>query len=122
MTTARQIIDRAMTLLGYTDRYGAPDSEKYAAEYRMGLDITNQLVSDLCRIERIDFVELENVDDTITLSEVSRNDVLPYGVAMYLAKNAGDGTNEGFFATMYSQKRRLVPCPKTSISRTYGFS
>ncbi len=46
-----------------------------------------------------------SLNDEIELDERIVNDIMPYGVAMYLALILSDGEKQQFYAQVYNQKR-----------------
>jgi len=118
MTTVKEVLDRAIELLGYTDRYGMSDSEQFGATFKTAITAVNTVISDLSRCEHITYVPVTSIDDTVTLSQVSIDDILPYGVAQWLAMIDGDGTNQQMFAFMYNQKRASAPKPYLTVTET----
>lgn len=107
MTTAREVLERAMQLCGYVNREGVPDRLRDADLYKRGLAMVNQIFSDMFFAETPDgeFSPLMRMDDEIPLSARCVNDVMPYGVAMLLASAEGDATNQQAFSYVYNQKR-----------------
>lgn len=119
MKTVGEVINRAMVLLGYTDQFGTPDSEQYIAMYKRGIDFTNAICTDLARLENKTFKDFISVDDEILLSEVTVNDIVPYGVAMWLAQSDNDGDNQQLFAGLYNAKRATTPRPQRTVTAKY---
>ena len=118
MTTVKEVLNRAIELLGYTDRYGMSDSEQFGATFKTALTAVNTVITDLARCEHITYVPVTSIDDTITLSQVSIDDILPYGVAQWLAMIDGDGTNQQMFALKKKKKRASAPKPYLTITET----
>lgn len=108
--TGQEMIEKASRLLGYTASNGNLQlSSRLASK---GLDILNQIYSDLWRICKKDlFLPLANVSVDIDLPERAINDVMPYGVAMFLAQSEEDSAQQQIYATLYNRK-------KTGLSRT----
>lgn len=122
------LVQNSVQMLGYTDRYGSPDSEQYANLYKASLVFVNMIVSDLAKIEGITYVPHTSEDDELYLSQITIDDIAPYGLAMWLAQLNNDGDNQALFASLYNQKRALTPHPKHTITQTlpvrsiYGIS
>lgn len=113
MTTGKEILDRVIRLLDYTDTYGQADSLQFAEVYKRGLTALNQIYADLWFAERSDpFNELTTLDQSLDLSDRTIHDILPYGVAMLLAQGLGDGDNQALYASLYNQKRCSI-CRKS---------
>ncbi len=88
MTTGKEIFDRAVRLLNYTDAYGEADGRIRAALYKRGLALVNQIYADLWNVEKGDrpFCPLSFLEEEVRLSSRLREDAMPYGVAMLLAQ------------------------------------
>ncbi len=50
MTTGKEIFDRAVRLLNYTNVYGENDGRLYASVYKRGLALVNQIYADLWQV------------------------------------------------------------------------
>lgn len=112
MKTGRDVFFRAMVLLGYTGVDGTVDGAQSAELFRRGLDIVNQVVADLWPLERDGaFTPLTTLTQEIPLSSSAVENILPYGVAAFLAQADGDGTNQQFYASLYQQKRNMAERP-----------
>lgn len=106
MKTGRDVLERALRLLNYTDADGRLDGRQFAELYQRGLSVVNQIYSDLWFLERrAPFTELAQLERPLMLSARCVNDIFPYGVAMLLAQTEGDGDNQLLFANLYNQKR-----------------
>ena len=119
MSTVGSLVNKALELLQYTDRNGVPDSERYAPQYKSALGYANMVCSDLSRIEHIDFTPHTSLDNTLTISETSENDIAPYGLAMWLAQSNKDAENQAIFSMLYNQKRITAPRTQYKITQTY---
>lgn len=112
MKTGMDILQRAMSLLGYTNAAGEVDAGLSAELYRRGLDILNQVLADIWPLEHAGpFRPLTSIHEKIPLSSGASETTLPYGVAMFLAQSDGDGGNQQFYAALYQQKRNAVRRP-----------
>lgn len=107
--TGQACLKQALRLLGYTDTLGSPDSAQYTEFYKRGLAVVNQLVFELSAAETGRCAEpLASLRQPLPLTERTAKEVLPYGVAMWLASSQGDGDNQRLFAALYDQKRVAV--------------
>lgn len=116
MTTAKEVFERALRLLGYTDSLGEIDGAQDAEMYKRGMTAVQQIYADCAGIEHpggADF--LQDMNAPLNLSAKTVNDVMPYGVAMLIAQNDGNGDSQALFATLYNQKRMAVPRPASRI-------
>lgn len=112
MKTGNDVFNRSMLLLGYTGVDGAVNGAQSAELFRRELDILNQVLADLWPLERDDdFIPMTSVNADIPLSAAAVENVMPYGVAMFLAQADGDGANQQFYASLYQQKRNAVKKP-----------
>lgn len=111
MKTGKEVLERAMLLLGYTNNYGELDGVKDAEVFKRGASAVIQIYNDLRRIDVLGerSLDLLNMADSILLSPETIDDVMPYGVAMLIAQNEGDGDSQSLFASLYNQKRSSVP-------------
>ncbi len=104
--TAKDISDKALVLLGFNDMNGNTADPRFQVT---ALNAVNSVYADLFYCLYTDnFKELGTLSEEIDLPERVLNDVMPYGVASFIAKNVGDGENQQFFAQMYNTKRRSV--------------
>lgn len=109
MKTGRDVLERALRLLNYTDGAGRLDGQQYAELFKRGLALVNQIYGDLWFLEREDaFCELIDLSAPLRLSSRCVHDVAPYGVAMLLAQSESDGDNQQLFASLYNQKRSAL--------------
>lgn len=120
MKTAREACDRAFAMLGYVDRIGNYDEEKFAPQYRKQLQVCQTVIDELSRIEGIERKDIESLDEELTLSDTSINLVMPYGLAMWFAQMDGDGTNQQIFSLLFNQKMGLVPKPQKTVTLNYS--
>lgn len=110
--TAKQMFNKAIILLGYTDSTGNAQltermrSRAYAA--------INQVYADLhyALNPTKEFVPIKDWEDKIDLPERILIEVAPYGVASFLAMTEGDGEQSQIFASLFNSKRALL----TSVS------
>ena len=107
MKTGREVFDRAMSLLGYTDKDGNVDRLRDADLYKKALLLVEQIYTDMffCETPNSEFSALGGLDEEIPLSRRCVNDIMPYGVAMLLAGLAGDASAQSVFSAIYNQKR-----------------
>lgn len=104
--TAGRIISKALTLLGYGDILGSTADSRFQVISKSAL---NSIYSDLFyRMYDKGFKEVASLSDKILLPERVLNDVLPYGVAAFIAESLGDGDKQTYFINIYNLKRRSV--------------
>ena len=98
---ANAIVNKALTLLGYTDR------ERFAAPALVAVNtVSAEMYYDS---GREGFAEISNLSENIRLSDRECTVIMPYGVAAYLARHAGDSNNQAYFAALYNMRRRPAP-------------
>jgi hypothetical protein len=108
---AKNIIDKAMALLGYADIEGNTDSARFQLA---SITAVNAIYSDLYYLNtKTDFKPITSANDSVNLEERVLNDVMPYGVASFIAQNMGDTVNQQFYSQMYNLKRKSVSVQAT---------
>ncbi len=117
MKTGKDVVDRALRLLGYTNTFGEVDSGQDAEIFKRASASLNQVFFDLYRIENNTPYTGESLSLTeiIPLSTNTVNDIMPYGVAMFIAQSEGNGDAQGMFAELYNMKRSATPKAKHMI-------
>lgn len=120
MTTAREVCDRAFALLGYTDRIGNYDEEKFAPQYRLAVQLCQSILDEIMRVEGKTRTDITSLNDNLPASDTSINLVMPYGVAMLFAQQDNDGTQQQIFSLLYNQKLGLVPKPQKTVTLKYS--
>mgnify|MGYP001372027051 CR=1 FL=1 len=118
MKTGKDVIERALFLLGYTNASGGFDNIRDAAPLKRGVAAVIQSYEDLKRIDRMgdSLAILNSMNEEIRLSPETVSDVMPYGVAMLIAQNEGDWDSQALFSSIYSRKRLSVPGKKMKIA------
>ena len=109
--TAKEIIKKAILMLGYNDIYGNTGDARLQAA---SLNAINMAYADLFYLTKNNgFVEISDAEQLIDLDEKVLNNVLPYGVAAHLAQSIGDMDNQQYFSYMYNQRRKTVVLANT---------
>lgn len=104
--TGEQMIAKAIFLLGYNDMYGNTNDARFQTTAKNAL---NFIYSDLFYMNQTGgFKEMEGFSDEIELPERALFDVMPYGVAAFIAQAMGDGENQQYFSTLYNLKRKVL--------------
>ena len=102
--TAREIINSAMGLLGYSDGDARLQASSLAS--------INAVYSDLFYLKNKEgYQPISNTEQVINLDERTINNVMVYGVASYLAQSLGDTDTQNFFSIIYNQRRKAVVNP-----------
>lgn len=106
--TALKMFEKAMTMCGYTTADGVNGREDML---KKALTVINLVYADLYNAfvaipgKDEEFSELESIHDQIELPGRILSDIMPYGVAMYLAQSESDADNQNLFAALYNRKR-----------------
>lgn len=109
--TVSNIIEKAMTLLGYADMEGNTDFARFQLT---SITAVNAIYSDLYYLNKKEgFKPVASANDSVNLEERVLNDVMPYGVASFIAQNMGDTVNQQFYSQMYNLKRKTVSAQST---------
>ena len=110
--TARDILTTAMTMLGYTRNNGEISGEQEL--FKRGIIAVNQAYADLFYLlGGKDYKAITSSNDTINLPERILNDIMPYGVAMFIAQSENDGDSQALYANIYNKKRASVRIANT---------
>jgi hypothetical protein len=104
--TGKEIISKAMVLLGYNDGLGNIDSSRFQVVSKNSL---NLVFADLLGcLGRDDYGDIQDLSKEIDMPKKVLFDVMPYGVAAFIAESIGDGDKQQYFAAMYNQKRKRI--------------
>ena len=111
MKTGKDVLTRALQLLGYVDSLGNVDSLQDAELMKRGTTAVMQIYNDIQRVENPSAFDTDpfNMANEIKLSAISVNDIMPYGVAMLIADIDNNGVAQAKFADLYNQKRKSIP-------------
>ncbi len=105
--TVNEIYLKALTLLGYAGANGEISGEHELK--RQGIVAVNQVYAELFfALGRENFKCVNASSDEIDLPERILQDIMPYGVAMFIAQSENDGDSQLLFAHIYNKKRTLV--------------
>lgn len=108
--TGTDVVERALSMLNYTDTYGRQDSRQTTELLRRGVPMLNAILSDMATVKETTFIPLVALTDTVPLTEKEAV-IATYGVAMMLAQSENDGDNNQLYATLYNQKRNALSRP-----------
>ena len=101
MRTGRQVLERALILLGYTGMDGRPDEVRDAALFKKGEAAVRQIYDELRRIDRMGGDSpLESMEQELVLSPAAIRDVMPYGGNAAGAKRGGRGLPDAVFGPL----------------------
>ncbi len=103
------VVERALSLLNYTDPRGRTDGRQTVELYGRGLDILNTILADLLYLRRLPFVQMKDLNEELPLEDRTVMGVMVYGVAMLMAQSENDGDNQQLMAMLYNSRRNAVP-------------
>lgn len=104
--TGSEIIAKALFLLGYNDMNGNTSDARFQPAAKNALHF---IYSDLFYVnQREGFKELGGLNEEIALPERALVEVMPYGVAAFIAQAMGDGENQQYFSNLYNLKRKTL--------------
>lgn len=105
--TAREVLNSALKLLGYTEANG--NSELPQRILNRGTALINVIYSELWRAEGKDeFTPIETLTDEIKLTDRVLSEIMPSGVAMLIAQSESDGDSQQLWAEIYNRKRATM--------------
>ena len=107
--TVQDLLNNVYRKLGYTDSNG--EIAGYGRITARELQIVNDTYSELWYIENKcskGFIPAAELTSEIDLSERTLNEIMPYGVAMHLARSESDGDQQAYFSYLYNQKKNLL--------------
>lgn len=104
--TAQKMIEKALLLLGLSDMQGNVADPRFQSS---ALSAVNAVYADLFFVRGgKGFTEISDTAQSINLDERTLNDVMPYGVASFIAQSLGDMDNQQYFSMIYNAKRKTV--------------
>ena len=104
--TVKEVIAKSMILLGYNDEQNTSTNARFNVTAR---NAVNFVFADiLFCLGRNDYSDIKDLSEELQLPARVVYDVMPYGVAAYIAESIGDGDKQQYFASMYNIKRKTV--------------
>lgn len=107
--TGEKVFERALQLLNYTDAHGNTSRRQNTELYKRAVPVLNQVLADVQHVSGGEFVQIEDIDEALPVSDDVAMRVMPYGVAMHIAQSESDGDNQQIFCTLYNQARSSLP-------------
>jgi len=104
--TAAKIIDKAILLLGYDTLKNTGSISGFEQSALTALNTVYADVFYLCNKEG--FQEITDASQPVNMPENVVFDIMPYGVAAFLASSQGDSDNQLFFSRIYNLKRKNI--------------
>lgn len=115
--TGKDLLTKAMMMLGYTTHVGEADNSLNAELIRRGTDILQQVMADLYRIKnplQPDPVPA-TLEEEIHLTADEAVRVAVPGMAMYLALGASDNESYNWYSDEYHRHRNSIK--RETVSR-----
>lgn len=105
--TAKEILNSAMALLGYTEQNG--NCELPNRILLRAIPLINIIYSELKRAEGSgEIFPITDLCEEVRLSPDVLSEVMPCGVAMMIAGSESDGDSQSFWAEIYSRKKAIL--------------
>jgi hypothetical protein len=93
---AKDIYDKALVTLGYTDDQAFKDR---------AVVVINQVYDDLSEVAGVEYAPIKNLSSEVNLPDRICNNAMVFGVAEKLALGQGDGEQQQYYAIKYDQAR-----------------
>ncbi len=113
--TGRELIDRTLQLLNYTDSHGNVSAQQNTEIYKRAVPVINQILADVRYVSRGTFALIDGIDDELPVSEDIAVRVMPWGVGMLIAQGENDGDSHQMMSTNYNQLRASIPRPADRV-------
>lgn len=107
--TGEKVFERALVLLNYTDPAGNVSRRQNAEIFKRAVPVINAVLADVQHVSGGKFVQIEDIDADLPVSDDVAMRVMPYGVAMHIAQSENDGDNQQLMAQMYNSLRGSIP-------------
>ncbi len=101
--TGSEILNKALRLLGYSESNG--NAHLTQTVRNRALPIINLVYAELARNCEQEFEPLESLNDELKLPDRAINEVMPAGIATYIAQAEGDDAAQSFWGAEYNAKR-----------------
>lgn len=102
--TARQAVNTALDLLGYTDNNG--NEQLTRRIMNKAVSVVNTVYSDLWGVVQgpAEFVPVKTLSEDIALAGRAA-EAFPYGIAAFLAQSENDGDQQQLWMSVYNRRR-----------------
>lgn len=100
------MLNHSLKLLGYSENNG--NAHLTQVIKNRALPIINLVYAELARNCEQRFEPLKSLSETIMLPDKAINEVMPCGIAMYIANAEGDSAAEAFWGAEYNAKRATL--------------
>lgn len=103
--TALDIVNKALALLGYSDRNNNHDLT--GRVLNRALPLCNLVYSDMCRICEVEHTGIKSLGDELQLPN-NAYEVMACGLASYIAGAESDDFMQAMWSAEYSQRRTTL--------------
>ena len=103
--TALDIVNKALALLGYSDRNNNQDLT--GRVLNRALPLVNLVYSDMCRICEVEQTQIKSLKDELQLPQKAY-EVMACGVASYIAGAESDDFMQALWSAEYQQRRTTL--------------
>ena len=114
--TGRDVLNKALQLLNYTDSQGDLSALQNADIYKRGPTVINAILADVQHASGGVYQPVASLDDPLPVEEETAARVMPWGVAMLIAQGEGDGDDQQAMADNYNRLRGSLPRPTRRIA------
>lgn len=104
--TGSEVLNKSLQLLGYSDSNG--NAHLTSVIRNRAVAVVNLVYMELSRNCGVNNEPIKSLSDEIMLPDMALNEVMPCGVAMYIANAESDANNEAFWAKEYNAKRAAL--------------
>ena len=104
--TGAEVLNKSLQLLGYSDSNG--NAHLTQVIRNRALMVVNLVYMELSRNCGIDNMSLSSLNDEVKLPERVLIEVMPCGIAMYVANAESDFNAEAFWSREYNSKRATL--------------
>lgn len=119
--TGNDILNTSLQLLGYNESNG--NTHLTTVIRNRAVAIVNLVYMELSRNCGVNNTPICSLGDEIKLPDRVLNEIMPSGVAMYIANGEGDANNEAFWGREYNAKRATLSSFETvkdTIPKVWG--
>ena len=104
--TGSEMLNKGLQLLGYSDSNGNAHITQLTRS--RALPTINLIYAELSRNCGVENTPLNSLSEEINLPDRVLNEIMPCGVAMYVANAEGDTNAQAFWAREYNVKRATL--------------
>ena len=104
--TGSEVLNKSLQLLGYSDSNG--NTHLTQVIRNRAVAVVNLVYMELSRNCGVENSPIKSLSEAIELPNRALNEVMPCGVAMYIANAESDFNAEAFWAREYNAKRAVL--------------